>query len=451
MTEQPDVHAPALLELVIQALRQDDNVSLAESLKESSAEQLALLLESLPPERRVKTWLHVDPALHAETLELLHEEVRASVLTAMDSDAISAAAPDMKDGALADVIEDLGEYDVARILDSLEADHRARLEAALAYPEDTAGRLMTSEVVSVRADVSLAVVLRYLHRFNNFPAHTDAVMVTDDDGKFLGRLAINDVITGDANALVDDVMQRDDDYVPVSASDDEVAQLFRQQNLVSLAVVSPTGELLGRITIDDVLDLIQQEADQTFLAQAGLDEDEDLFAPVVLSARRRGVWLGINLATVFMASAVIKQFEAVLNQVVALAILMPIVASMGGIAGSQTLTLTIRAIALGQLAKANVRWLLAKEIAVGTLNGLVWAVVVAAVSILWLQDYLLGGVIGVAMVINLVVAAGCGVLVPMALRALGQDPALSGAVVLTTVTDIVGFVSFLGLATLVML
>ncbi len=451
MTEQHDVHAPALLELVIEALRQDDDAGLASSIAESSAEDLALLLESLPPEKRVKTWPHVDPALHADILELLHEEVRASVLTAMDSDAISAAAPAMKDGALADVIEDLGEHDMARILDSLEADHRARLEAALAYPEDTAGRLMTSEVVSVRADVSLAVVLRYLHRFNSFPAHTDAVMVTDDDGKFLGRLAINDVITGNADALVDEVMQRDDDYVPVSATDNEVAQLFRQQSLVSVAVVSPTGELLGRITIDEVLDLIQHEAEQTYLAQVGLDEEEDLFAPVILSARRRGVWLGINLATVFLAAAVIKQFEAVLSEVVALAILMPIVASMGGIAGSQTLTLTIRAIALGQLATANVRWLLAKEIAVGTLNGLVWAVVVAAVSVLWMQDYLLGAVIGVAMVINLVVAAGCGVLVPMVLRSLGQDPALSGAVVLTTVTDIVGFVSFLGLATLVML
>ncbi len=451
MPEQLETQTPALLKRVIDALRQDDDANLAASLNESSAEELTLLLESLPPDMRVKAWPHIDPTLHADILELLHEEVRSSVLMAMDSDAISAAALEMKDGALADVIEDLGEHDMARILDSLEADHRARLEAALAYPEDTAGRLMTSEVVSVRADVSLAVVLRYLHRFDKFPDHTDAIMVTDDDGKFLGRLAINDVITGNADALVDDVMQHDDDYVPVSASDDEVAQLFRQQNLVSVAVVSATGELLGRITIDDVLDLIQQEADQTLLAQVGLDEEEDLFAPVVLSARRRGVWLGINLATVFLAAAVIKQFETVLSEVVALAILMPIVASMGGIAGSQTLTLTIRAIALGQLANANVRWLLAKEIAVGTLNGLVWAVVVAAVSILWMQDYLLGGVIGVAMVINLVVAAGCGVLVPMALRSLGQDPALSGAVVLTTVTDIVGFVSFLGLATLVML
>ena len=386
-----------------------------------------------------------------ETLAYLGEEARATIIKSMDHQEVVAAAESMADADLVVVIEELSGDLSETVLESLDKDRRQRLEAALSFEEGTVGRLMSVDVVSVRKDVSIAVVMRYLRRLRPLPLHTDALMVIDERGIYLGKLYINDAVTDSPDALVEEVMVEGADFVRAESGEHDVAVLFERRDLISAAVVGSGGELLGRITVDDAVDIILAEADKVVLAQGGLSEEEDLFAPVVPSAKRRAVWLGINLITVFMAAWVIGRFEEVLDKIVALAVLLPVVASMGGIAGSQTLTLTIRGLALGQVSKTNLRWLSNKEVLVGLLNGVGWAVIVALVTYLWFQSAGIAGVIAAAMVLNLVAASASGVLVPVVLDRMGIDPALSGAVVLTTVTDIVGFMSFLGLATVFLL
>jgi magnesium transporter len=322
----------------------------------------------------------------------------------------------------------------------------------LGYPEDSAGGLMNSDMVTVRPEVTLDVVMRYLRRFKEgLPNITDNLIVVNRNGRYLGVIYLTDLLTHDPDDSVAEVMTLK--VQPISASLDarNVANRFEQLDLVSAPVVDDDGRVLGRITVDDVMDVIREEADHQFMGQAGLSETEDMFAPVLLSARRRALWLGINLLTAFLASWVIGQFEATIQQIVALAVLMPVVASMGGIAGTQTLTLAIRGIALGQLSAKNMRWLLAKEMAVSLINSAVWALVVAAIAYLWFGNTDIALVIGVAITINLLAATFSGALLPLLLQRLGIDPALAGGVILTTVTDVVGFMAFLGLATLFLL
>ncbi|MCB1773077.1 MAG: magnesium transporter [Gammaproteobacteria bacterium] len=413
--------------------------------------EVADLLEAMPPEQRSLLWQAVPVEQESEVLPNLHDEARASIIVEMDDAELVAAAERMDVEDLAWVIEELPQDLSDTILDALEQDHRARLEAVLAYDEGTAGRLMSTDVLSVRPGASLAVVLRWLRRHARLPPHTDALMVIDTEGTYQGKLPLDVVLTGEPDAKVADMMQPAAEVVRAGASEHEVAALFDRRDLISVAVLDDQDQLLGRITVDDVIDIIRQEADHALLKSAGLDEDEDLFAPVLPSAKRRGVWLGINLITVFMAAWVIGQFEEALDKIVALAVLMPVVASMGGIAGSQTLTLTIRGMALDQIADANVRWLTIKELAVGGLNGVVWAVVVAAVAFAWFRDPGIAVIIAVALVLNLLAASLSGVAVPLVLKRMGIDPALSGAVILTTVTDVIGFLSFLGLASVFLL
>jgi magnesium transporter len=440
-----------LLEQVVEHLEAGRHDALAEQIEASHPAEVADLLESLPPEQRIELWEAVPADQEGEILSHLHDEARSSIIEEMDDAELVAAAQAMAPEDLAEVIEELPDERYAALLQTLEADHRQRLQAVLNYPEDSVGRLMSTDVISVRPDVSLAVVLRWLRRHESLPPHTDALMVIGEDGRYLGKLGIDDLLTHAPDTLVEVLMEQGGSVASADMSEHEIATLFERRDLISMAVLDAEGRLLGRITIDDVVDVIREESDRALLHSAGLDEDEDLFAPVVPSARRRGFWLGINLLTVFMASAVIGRFEEVLDKIVALAVLLPIVASMGGIAGSQTLTLTIRGLALDQIASANVRWLIGKEIAVGALNGLAWALVVAAVAFLWFGSGGLALTIGSAMIVNLLVAALSGVAIPLLLDRWGIDPALSGAVILTTVTDIVGFLSFLGLASLILL
>jgi len=421
------------------------------ALEEMHPAEVANLLESLPPEQRHRLWEAVAQEQEGEILPHLHDEARAGIIDEMDHGSLVSAAEAMDVEDLAQVLEELPQDLTETLLVSLEEDHRRRLDAVLSYPDGSAGRLMSRDVLSVRRDVCLAVVLRWLRRHAALPPHSDALMVIGEDGEYLGRLLMADVVTGDPDALVGDVMQAGADAIPAVASEHEVAMLFERRDLISVAVVDEAGALLGRITVDDVMDIIREEADHQLLQRAGLDEEEDLFAPVLPSARRRGLWLGINLITVFLAAWVIGRFEEALDKIVALAVLMPVVASMGGIAGSQTLTLTIRGLALDQIADANRRWLLIKELSVGGLNGLVWALVVAVVAYLWFRDPGLAAIIAAATVLNLLAAALSGVLIPLILKRFGIDPALSGAVILTTITDVIGFLSFLGLATLFLL
>ncbi len=451
MQPTPEQPYTDLREQVFADLEAGRHADVHASLAEAHPAEVADLLESLPIEQRQELWEDVPPDQEGEILTHLHEEARNTIIDVMEPAELVAAAESMAPEDLAEVIDELPDEIGAALLIAMDQDHRSRVDAVLNYPEATAGRLMSTDVVSIRPDVTLAVVLRWLRRHAALPPHTDALMVIDGNGRYVGMLPIDVLVTGAPETRVETAMRCDADTVSALATEREVAALFERRDLISVAVLDEHQRLLGRITIDDVVDVIRDESDRAFLHSAGLDEEEDLFAPVVPSSKRRGIWLGINLVTVFMAAWVIGQFQAALDQIVALAVLMPVVASMGGIAGSQTLTLTIRGLALNQIAGSNVRWLTVKELAVGALNGGVWAVAVALVSYLWFGDIRIAAIIAAAMMLNLLAAALSGVTIPLLLQRLGIDPALSGAVILTTVTDIIGFLSFLGLATVFLL
>jgi magnesium transporter len=440
-----------LIEWVLLDLAAGKQRELAMALAELHPAEQAFVLESLPPEQRQQTWALISEEPRAEVLAHMREEARAAILGEMPVGEIVHVAAEMDVEDLAEVLETLPAEIGDSVIDELESDYRQRLEMVRSFDEGTVGRLMSHEVVSVREDVSIAVVLRWLRRHESLPMHTDALMVIDDDGRYLGKLEVSVVLTADPESPVSELMRREVDHISALANAHELLAMFEHRDLISVAVLDEDDKLIGRVAIDDVLDLMREESERAFLNSAGLDQEEDLFAPMVPSAKRRGFWLGINLVTVFLAAWVIGRFEEVLDKFVALAVLMPVVASMGGIAGSQTLTLMIRGLALDQIAKSNVRWLLFKEVGVGALNGLVWSLVVALVAYLWFLDIGIAAVIALAMMLNLLAAALSGIGIPLLLRRMGIDPALSGAVVLTTVTDIVGFLSFLGLASVLLL
>jgi magnesium transporter len=440
-----------LLNQVVANLDSGDQATLTAALEEAHPSDVAGIMESLPPGQRSEFWEAVPEDKEADVLTHLHDEARASVIDDMEEHELIAAAESMTPEDLADIFVDLPQDRSAMLLEALDNDNRSRLEYVLNFAEHSAGRLMSSEVISVREDVSIAVVLRWLRRHDKLPPHTDSLMVIDDAGHYLGKLDLSDVLTSDPETEVTDLMLADAPYVYADMSEHDVASLFERRDLISIAVIDETDLLLGRITIDDVVDVIREEHDRALLKSGGLSEAEDMFAPVLPSAVRRGIWLGINLITVFAAAWVIGRFEEALDKIVALAVLMPVVASMGGIAGSQTLTLTIRGLALDQIAAGNIRWLTTKEFLVGATNGIVWALVVALVSYLWFNDAGISIILGVAMILNLLAAALSGVIIPLLLNRWGIDPALSGAVILTTITDVIGFLSFLGLATLFLL
>jgi len=417
-----------------------------------STGEIAHLLESLPPTERDILWNLVDQNLEGEILVQVTDDVRDDLISQMDSSELLSATAGLDLDDLADLVHELPDTITAELLASLDTQHRMRLEAVLSYPEDTAGHLMNTDTVTVRPEVTLDVVLRYLRQLGGkVPDNTDSLIVVNKQNKYLGTLSLAALVSNDVTDIVAEVMSLTVQAIPANMVDDEVVRQFEHNDLISAPVVDEQGYLLGRITIDDIVDVIREEGEHHFMGQAGLSEDEDMFAPVLLSARRRALWLGLNLVTAFMASWVIGLFEATLDKVVALAVLMPIVASMGGIAGSQTLTLTIRGLALGQLSSRNTRWLLLKELAVGSINSMIWAILVAAIAWLWFDDYRISLLIAVAMSINLVIAAVMGTLLPIALDKLDIDPALAGSVLLTTVTDIVGFFAFLGLASIFLL
>ena len=413
--------------------------------------EIASLLESLPPTQREVVWDLVDPELEGEVLIELNEEVRAGLISEMETEELVAATEGLEVDDLADLLRELPETVNQQVLRSMDSQDRERLNAVLGFEEDTAGGLMNTDTVSVRPDVTLETVLRYLRMRGDIPERTDALFVVNRNDRYLGALAITRLLTEDPERTVGEVMDTDVAGIPPGMPATEVAGLFQDRDLVSAAVVAPDdGRLLGRITIDDVVDVIRDEAEHSVMSMAGLDEDADMFAPVVPSARRRGVWLGINLVTAFLAAWVVGLFEATIQQIVALAVLMPIVASMGGVAATQTLTLIVRGLALGQIERANARWLLTKEISVALLNGLAWATVVAAVAFLWFRDPRIAAVIFAAMVLNLLAAALAGVMVPLGLKRFGVDPAVAGGVIVTTVTDVLGFALLLGLGTLLL-
>ena len=387
----------------------------------------------------------VERDLEGDVLVELNEKVRQELIDSMEPGELVAATEGLEVDDLADLVGDLPEAVTRQVLHSMDQRDRERLRAVLSWPEDSAGGLMNTDTVSVRADVSLEVVLRYLRMRGDLPPRTDSLFVVDRDDRYLGTIALTRLITGDAEATVGQSLDAEAARIDPSTAAHDVAQLFQDRDFVSAAVVDAEGRLIGRITIDDVVDVIREEAEHSVLSMAGLQDDEDLFAGILPSTRRRVLWLGINLITAFLAAAVVKTFEGTIEKVAALAALMPIVASMGGIAGTQTVTLIIRGLALGQVQWSNARWLLFKEIAVGGLNGLLWALVVGLVTAYWFGTWHIAAIIAAAMLINLLAAAAVGVLVPLALRRFEIDPALSAGVIITTFTDCIGFATLLGL------
>ncbi len=413
--------------------------------------EIASLLASLPPANREVVWDFVDPDSEGEVLLELNDEARAALIESMDAEELVAAAEGLEVDDLADLLADLPETVTRQVLRSMDQQDRERLNMVRSFPEDSAGGLMNTDTVSVRPDVSLEVVLRYLRMRGELPDKTDRLFVVDRHDRYLGALPVTRLLTEDPDRPVAEVLDSDAPGMEPTLPASEVAKLFQERDLVSAPVVSADGNLLGRITVDDVVDVIRDEADHSVLSMAGLDEEEDLFASVTGSARRRAVWLAVNLLTCVMAANVVGLFQGAIEKVVALAALMPIVASMGGVAGTQTVTLMIRGLALGQVQNTNARWLLIREVSVGALNGVALATLVALGTALIFRTWTIAGIIFAALLINLLAAATVGVLVPLALKRLRIDPALASGVVLTTFTDVIGFAALLGLGSVFLL
>ena len=410
--------------------------------------EIANLIESLPPAQREVVWNFVEPEVEGDVLVELSDEVRQAFIEGMDANELLAAAEDMELDDLADLVGDLPEAVSAQLVKSMDTQDRERLKTVLSYEPDSAGGLMNVDTVSVRADVTVEVVLRYLRMRGELPDKTDRLIVVDRNDQYVGTVALTRLLTEDPEKRVGDILDPEAPRISPETNANEVARLFQDRDLVSAAVVGADGRLLGRITIDDVVDVIREEAAHEVMSSAGLRDEEDVFAGVFPSTRRRLVWLGINLVTAFLAAAVVSRFEGTIEKVAALAALMPIVASMGGIAGTQTVTLIIRGIALGQVEWVNAKWLLWKEIAVGGLNGLIWSVIVGSVTIAWYGTWKISLIIAAATLINLLCAATVGVIVPLLLKRMRIDPALSAGVILTTFTDCIGFATLLGLGSL---
>ncbi|WP_100656057.1 magnesium transporter [Alteromonas flava] len=438
----------AQMKEIMRALASGRFVSVRRTLHTLPASDVALVLESSPKKSRDELWQLIDSDFHADVIEELSEEVRNGIITQMTTTNAVDVLGQMDTDDLAETLSSLPEEVLASLLKSMDAQDRLRAEQALSYGEETAGFIMNTDTITLRSDVTIDVVLRYLRLRSKVPEDTDTFYVVDRNDTLIGSLPVTRLLIEPAEALVAEVMDDEPEAIPVDMHDGEVASLFERYNWLSAPVVDSKHRLVGRITIDDVVDIIREDAEHSMMSMAGLDDEEDTFAPVLQSTRRRSIWLGVNLLTALMAAAVSDLFEATLSQLAVLAILNTIVPSMGGVAGNQTLTLVIRGMALGHVNSGNSRSLVSKELAIGFLNGIIWAVLIAAVIALWKQDYQLGVIIAFAMLANMIAAALSGATLPIIMKRLKIDPALAGSVILTTITDVVGIFAFLGTATL---
>ncbi len=436
------------LEELSNALDSGTFIQVRRLLNSLPAPEIAHIIESSPPKTRAIIWQLLNLEDEGEILPYLSDEIQGQFLLQMDTKEVLTITEGLEADDVADILQQLPDRVIREVLQLMDQQDRQRVEQVLSYPEDTAGGIMNTDAITVRPKTPLDVVLRYLRRHDELPEMTDNLIVVNRRDEYIGLLPLRRLLVSDPGITVREIMVTDIDPIPATMDDSEVANLFERNDWVSAAVIDEQNKLIGRITIDDVVDVIREDADHSLMSLAGLAEDEDTFAPVLKTAPRRAMWLGINLLTAFLASAVINLFEGTLDKVVALAILMPIVASMGGIAGTQTLTVVIRGMALGQVGSNNRRWLINKELLVGVINGVCWSLVVAVAATLWFNDVMIGTIIAAAMIINLITAGLAGAIIPLILRKMDIDPALAGGVALTTVTDVVGFMSFLGLATL---
>ncbi len=407
---------------------------------------IAHLVESSPPKTRSVLWQLIDKESEGEVIQYLNEDLQNEILSELDAKEVIELTEGLETDDLADILQQLPIKVAQEVLEAMDQQDRQRVEQILSYDEDTAGGLMNTDSITVRRNHTVELVLRYLRRHETLPEMTDNILVVSRDDEFLGILPLKEVLVSDPNTSVREVMRKDISAIPVDMEATKVAQLFEQHDWVSAPVIDSNGKLLGRITIDDVVDVIRDTAEHSLMSMAGLDEEDDTFAPVLKTAKRRAVWLGVNLLTAVFASLVIYIFQETIDEVVYLAILMPIVANMGGVAGTQTLTLVIRSMALGHISPSNSRWLLIRELGVATINGIIWASLISVIAFIWYQDIGISYIIAGATMINLIIAALAGAYLPIFLKKINVDPALAGSVALTTVTDSIGFLAFLGLA-----
>jgi magnesium transporter len=419
-------------------------------LQDIPAYDLALLLESSPSKSRAVLWQLIDADHHGEVLEELNEEVRKGILKNIRPEKLAEVAEGMDIDDLAEVFRTLPDSVYREVLNSMDSQDRSRVETALSLVEDTAGGIMNTDTITLRPDVTVDVVLRYLRLRGELPEATDSFYVVDREDHFIGAVSLSAIVTAKPETIVSNLIDDEVEAIEADMKDTDVAQLFERYDWFSAPVVDSDDRLLGRITIDDVVDIIREEAEHSMMSMAGLDDEADTFAPVIKSTQQRSIWLGVNLITALLAVAVSSMFEGILSQLAILAVLNSLVPSMGGVAGNQTLTLVIRGMALGHVGDSNSRTLLLKELAVGFLNGMIWAILIATVVAIWQQNLLLGAIIAFAMLMNMTAAGIAGVTIPLVLKRMKIDPALAGSVILTTITDVVGIFAFLGTATLLL-
>ena len=418
-------------------------------LSKMDSHEIAHCLESTPSEQRKVIWSIIDKSNEADVLSELGEEIQQDLFDEISNEKLLDLVQNLELDEMVDILQNLPQQRMSFLLSKMTKIDRERVEMVLEYPEDSAGGLLNNDIISVQQDSTLSLVLEYLRSIGDIPENTDKLFVVSKNNNFIGELKISKIISSNPELKVSDVMNDKPHSFMVNESDKEVSKFFEQNDLISAAVVNDKNELIGRITIDDVVDVIIEDADQNFLSMAGIAEDT--FSPPARAARRRIVWLGLNLITAFVAALAINIFQDAIDKIVYLAVLMPIVASMGGVAATQTLTIVLRGLTLEQISNSNLGWLFKRELAVAILNGIILSLIISLVTYIWFNQLILSALIAAAMIINLLSSVVAGVFVPIILRRLNQDPAIAGSVIVTTVTDVVGFVSFLGLATIFLL
>ena len=428
---------------------EDKFIQIQRILSKMDSHEIAHCLESTPSEQRKVIWSIIDKSNEADVLSELGEEIQQDLFDEISNEELLDLVQNLELDEMVDILQNLPQQRISFLLSKMTKIDRERVEMVLEYPEDSAGGLLNNDIISVQKDSSLNLVLEYLRSIGDIPENTDKLFVVSKNNNFIGELKISKIISSNPELKVSDVMNDKPHSFMVNESDKEVSKFFKQNDLVSAAVVNHKNELIGRITIDDVVDVIIEDADQNFLSMAGIAEDT--FSPPARAARRRIVWLGLNLITAFVAALAINIFQDAIDKIVYLAVLMPIVASMGGVAATQTLTIVLRGLTLEQISNSNLGWLFKRELAVAILNGIILSLIISLVTYVWFNQLILSALIAAAMIINLLSSVVAGVFVPIILRRLNQDPAIAGSVIVTTVTDVVGFVSFLGLATIFLL
>ena len=428
---------------------EDKFIQIQRILSKMDSHEIAHCLESTPSEQRKVIWSIIDKSNEGDVLSELGEEIQQDLFNEISNEELLDLVQNLELDEMVDILQKLPQQRISFLLSKMTKIDRERVEMVLEYPEDSAGGLLNNDIISVQQDSTLNLVLEYLRSIGDIPENTDKLFVVSKNNNFIGELKISKIISSNPELKVSDVMNDKPHSFMVNESDKEVSKFFEQNDLISAAVVNDKNELIGRITIDDVVDVIIEDADQNFLSMAGIAEDT--FSPPARAARRRIVWLGLNLITAFVAALAINIFQDAIDKIVYLAVLMPIVASMGGVAATQTLTIVLRGLTLEQISNSNLGWLFKRELAVAILNGIILSLIISLVTYVWFNELILSTLIAAAMIINLLSSVVAGVFVPIILRRLNQDPAIAGSVIVTTVTDVVGFVSFLGLATIFLL